>query len=283
MRKIISLFGLQDSDLNDKKLILAKIILIFLCILSVSLLISMFVLSQYALRYGLILFIVWLVSLMLASLIKRNNTKAIASIYISFLLIMILLFSLSGGGIKAHGIKLLPIVVLFAGLTMGKREIWIFGIIAALVGLFLVFAEQNNLLPRKEPLGFSPIVHWTFTVTSIFLLCFLENLSVETLRKALIKSKEELGLRIKSEETLKLRNEKLVEIAQFQSHMVRGPVASIEGLISLINFENPNAPENFEIIQKLKTATENLDSVVNQIVKKTDEINETQKEKPNIG
>lgn len=278
MQKIISLFGLQDSDLNDKKLILIKIILIFLSILTVSLLISMFVLSQYILRYSLILLIVWTISLMLASLVKRVNTKVIASIYISFLLIMIILFSWSGGGIKAHGIKLLPIVVLFAGLTMGKREIWIFGIIASLGGLFLVYAEHHDLLSRKEPLGLSPMVHWTFTITSIFLLCFLENLSVEALRKALTKSKEDLELRIKSEETLKRRNEKLVEIAQFQSHMVRGPVASMEGLINLINFDNPNDPENLELILKLKTASENMDSAIRQIVQKTKEIDDTAKE-----
>ncbi|ESU24530.1 hypothetical protein FEDK69T_09790 [Flavobacterium enshiense DK69] len=277
MQKIISFFGLQDTDLNDKRLILVKIILIFLFILSVSLFIAMFVLSQYALRYSIILFIVWTISLMLASLAKRQNVRVIASIYISFLLIMIILFSWSGGGIKAHGIKLLPIVVLFAGLTMGKREIWIFGIIAALGGLFLVFAEHNNLLTGKEPLGLSPIIHWTFTATAIFLLCFLENLSVEALRKALAKSQEELERRIKSEEALKRRNEKLIEIAQFQSHMVRGPVASIEGLINLINFDNPSDPANLEVIEKLKTATENLDSAVTQIVQKTKEIDETTK------
>lgn len=277
MQKIISFFGLQDTDLNDKRLILVKIILIFLFILSVSLFIGMFFQHRYILRYCFILSIVWTVSVILVILAKKRSVGLVSSIYISFLLLMIIIFSWSGGGIKAHGIKLLPIIVLFAGLTIGKREIWIFGIIAALGGLLLVLAEHFNLLPRKEPLGLTSFIHWIFTITSIFLLCFLENLSVEALRKALAKSQEELELRIKSEETLKHRNEKLIEISQFQSHIVRGPVASIEGLINLINFDNPNDPANFEIIQKLKTATENLDSVVTQIVQKTDEINETTK------
>ncbi|ESU29670.1 hypothetical protein FLJC2902T_01430 [Flavobacterium limnosediminis JC2902] len=192
-------------------------------------------------------------------------------------MIAIIFFSWSGGGIKAHGIKLLPIIVLFAGLTMGKKEIWIFGIIASLGGLLLVVAEHFNLLSRKEPLGLTPIIHWIFTITSIFLLCFLENLSVEKLRKALLKSQEELELRKKSEEALKQKNEKLTEIAQFQSHMVRGPVASIQGLISLINFDDPNDAINSEIIPNLKSATEELDVVIRQIVQKTNEIDEATK------
>lgn len=68
---------------------------------------------------------------------------------------------------------------------------------------------------------------------------------------------------------LKSQNEKLYEIAFLQSHQVRVPVANIQGLYSLFNFKNHADPVNVEIFEKLKTAADNLDSIIHEIVQKT--------------
>jgi signal transduction histidine kinase len=64
----------------------------------------------------------------------------------------------------------------------------------------------------------------------------------------------------------------LREIAEMQSHQVRAPIATILGLINLLNFKDPSDPNNADILIKLKAATEAFDQVIRQIVKMTNEI-----------
>jgi len=68
------------------------------------------------------------------------------------------------------------------------------------------------------------------------------------------------------------QNEKLREIAWIQSHKVRGPVASILGLASLFNYDINDHHNNIEILEKLKIATDNLDSIIKEVVDKTKNI-----------
>jgi hypothetical protein len=206
--------------------------------------------------------------------VKRGHIKPTAVFYIVFLLIMIFGFSWTGGGIRGHGMKILPVVVLLAGLTLGKKHIWVFGAIATLGGLALVMADEYKLLPVRDPLGYSPLINWIYITTSIFLLCSLENLSVETLRKALHKSSVELERRRRSEEALREKNEKLSEVAFLQSHIVRRPVANILGLIQLIRFDDIHLPQNFEVIPKLELVAIDLDMIFHQIVQQTSDIHD---------
>ena len=64
----------------------------------------------------------------------------------------------------------------------------------------------------------------------------------------------------------------LKEIGEIQSHQVRAPIATILGLVNLFNFKEPADPNNKDILLKLKTATEDFDKVIEQIVKLTNEI-----------
>jgi len=75
-----------------------------------------------------------------------------------------------------------------------------------------------------------------------------------------------------ADDILKHQYEKLYEIAFLQSHQVRGPVATILGLISLFDFDNPNESFNTDVIKYLQEATISLDKVIHMIVQKTNEI-----------
>lgn len=70
------------------------------------------------------------------------------------------------------------------------------------------------------------------------------------------------------------RNERLQEIAWIQSHKVRGPVASILGLVDLFNHNDAADPINKEIITKMKEATKSLDRIIREIVSKTSTMND---------
>ncbi len=65
------------------------------------------------------------------------------------------------------------------------------------------------------------------------------------------------------------QNTRLREIAWIQSHLVRAPVASILGLTQLCDMEDS---KNAEIIPKLKIAAEQLDNVIRDITKLTDNL-----------
>ncbi|MES2701842.1 MAG: PAS domain S-box protein [Bacteroidota bacterium] len=65
------------------------------------------------------------------------------------------------------------------------------------------------------------------------------------------------------------QNDRLREIAWIQSHKVRGPVASILGLIALLP-EDTNCEEQVvEILDRLRIATDNLDNVIKEVVNHT--------------
>ena len=65
------------------------------------------------------------------------------------------------------------------------------------------------------------------------------------------------------------QNSRLREIAQLSSHDLRGPVASILGLVSLFDEENIDFSLNNQIIENLKISAKDLDKVIHAIVKKT--------------
>ena len=58
----------------------------------------------------------------------------------------------------------------------------------------------------------------------------------------------------------------LSDIAHIQAHHVRGPVATILGLVSLFNFEDPTDPVNKEVIDGLSVVTEKLDNVIKEVI-----------------
>jgi PAS domain S-box-containing protein len=61
------------------------------------------------------------------------------------------------------------------------------------------------------------------------------------------------------------QNGKLREIAQINSHVIRRPVATILGLMGLLDKEAVNGEANLEILEHLLTATQELDVVIRHI------------------
>ena len=75
--------------------------------------------------------------------------------------------------------------------------------------------------------------------------------------------------RLTIEKTLIDQNERLKHIATLSSHDLRRPVASMLGLIDIIDKKNFSNPANLEIIEHLFTASVEIDTVIRQIVDKT--------------
>ncbi len=65
------------------------------------------------------------------------------------------------------------------------------------------------------------------------------------------------------------QNQRMHEIAQINSHVIRSPVASILGLMSLLDKEGIVGKDNIKILEHLLTSTQKLDAVIRQINEKT--------------
>lgn len=78
----------------------------------------------------------------------------------------------------------------------------------------------------------------------------------------------DISQRKRDEAQLKKQNEELIEIARKYSHEIRRPVASILGLIQLINTAEFDE-ENKEVLNLLKRTSDELDFVIRAIVLKS--------------
>jgi PAS domain S-box-containing protein len=65
------------------------------------------------------------------------------------------------------------------------------------------------------------------------------------------------------------QNDQLIEIAQMNAHETRRPVATILGLISLIDKNTIKDKDTLDILDHLETATRELDAVIKRIIYKT--------------
>jgi PAS domain S-box-containing protein len=68
------------------------------------------------------------------------------------------------------------------------------------------------------------------------------------------------------------QNTALREIAFIESHKVRGPVATIMGLEQLFNYDDLTDPVNKDIIKHMAGVTKQLDEIIREVVKKSNEI-----------
>ncbi|MDO3628449.1 PAS domain S-box protein [Mucilaginibacter sp. BT774] len=75
--------------------------------------------------------------------------------------------------------------------------------------------------------------------------------------------------RLKTEEALIEQNERLKNIASLSSHELRRPVASMIGLLNILDRDNFSNPENKQIMDHLHTVTQEIDEVIRLIVNKT--------------
>jgi len=72
-------------------------------------------------------------------------------------------------------------------------------------------------------------------------------------------------------ETLLVQNKELKKIAYLQSHIVRAPLANIQGIVNLLD-ENRFTDEDREYIGLLKTAAAQLDGIIREIVDRAIEV-----------
>jgi PAS domain S-box-containing protein len=79
----------------------------------------------------------------------------------------------------------------------------------------------------------------------------------------------DITARLNTEKALMNQNERLRHIASLSSHELRRPVASMLGLMNVMDRNNISNPDNKQIIEHLYTVTQEIDEVIRLIVNKT--------------
>jgi PAS domain S-box-containing protein len=72
--------------------------------------------------------------------------------------------------------------------------------------------------------------------------------------------------RLKTEQELLKQNKRIRNMASLSSHELRRPVASMLGLINIMDRENPHNPENKQIMDYLQIVSTEIDEVIRTIV-----------------
>jgi PAS domain S-box-containing protein len=90
--------------------------------------------------------------------------------------------------------------------------------------------------------------------------------------KAVIILANDVTERLKHLEAIEKQNRQLREIAYTQSHIVRAPLARIMGLVNIVLSGNVTEKEKSEMLHFLQEAANEMDTVIRDIVSKTDQI-----------
>ncbi len=120
--------------------------------------------------------------------------------------------------------------------------------------IYTVVNESVDPLTKETlsfEISFNPIFQANGLITGIG--CFARNITQ----------------RLKTEKAIVDQNERLRHIASLTSHELRRPVASMLGLISIMDRQNFYNPDNKEIIEHLFTVGNEIDEVIRLIVDKT--------------
>lgn len=72
-----------------------------------------------------------------------------------------------------------------------------------------------------------------------------------------------------AQEELVKQNSKLAELAWFESHKLRAPIARVLGLLNVINVDDPHHPQNAIVLEHLRETGIELDALVRQLSSKT--------------
>ena len=80
---------------------------------------------------------------------------------------------------------------------------------------------------------------------------------------------EDISNLVKLQNELSLKAHQLELISWKNSHMVRGPIASIIGLVNLIE-EEITSPHNRQVFEYIKQVLEKLNSVIREIITEAD-------------
>jgi len=129
---------------------------------------------------------------------------------------------------------------------------------------------QISSLKEKQKHEESAIYIISIGLLLLIIAIILRSLRKYSKRNRLLAKERKRHLRLIEKQVAHIKEQSLVlrEISHMQAHDVRGPVASILGLVELFNYNDPSDPTNKVVIEGITSVTKDLDEAVKEVIKK---------------
>lgn len=131
--------------------------------------------------------------------------------------------------------------------------------------------SQRDLEMKDKDIKIEKLKSTIFIVGIVFLLIIVA-VGILKLRSQIRHNRTLASEKQAHLEHIEVQDNTLKDIAYIQSHYVRGPVTTILGLSQLFNYDNPEDPQNKELMAGIASAAEKLDETVTAVVNKENSI-----------
>jgi diguanylate cyclase (GGDEF)-like protein/PAS domain S-box-containing protein len=263
MKHIFSLPTLADERKTQTAHLLHVLLWTFILAVSVMIL-MLFLLPEITMRELLLIGTVDSSSILLLILTRRGYTRLVSWLVVLQLWVITTALASTGGGIHNPAVTLYLIVVLIAGLTLGRRVGLIIAGCCLLTELVLVHAEQTDIL-LPSLVNHSALTIWVSHTWAMIIIVSLQYFAASTVSGLFDRIYGELGERKRVEEKLRKSEEKYrlsfenisdVMITMDSDYRISNVSPSVESILqykpeTLINrpisdLKNIFTPESFQ-------------------------------------
>jgi PAS domain S-box-containing protein len=165
-------------------------------------------------RYSVLTLLVLATSFASIIAARKGRIQTASLILVVSLWMAVIAGSFSNGGVGSSIFLGIVVLIFITGMLLGDRAGFIAALASLIAGLLMVLAETRGIIPPWEGNSFSRLLSYAFFIVMIMIF---QRISSRTLRNALRKSQAELAERLRTEQALRLSEERYRLISSVSS------------------------------------------------------------------
>lgn len=256
MKKWFTIPEFNDEENNNRAYQLTILLLLINITLFIDHTVLMFTHSQLYIRWISTSAFIFAASLFLFWLLKKGQSLAASYMFIGFCWIINFGLVWTAGGIKAPEVNNFIFMIFISGYLLGTRAGLIMIALTSVAEFFLVYAENNGLLPATTLKydGYSLLVE---NLIFLCIIAYIHYSFTQKIQTALTKATKELKERINTESKLKSSNRFLIKAQK------TGKIGTFE--LDLINDTWTCSENLYELLGIVKGGIQNFNAWLNHI------------------
>lgn len=232
LKQIITSSNFEDVDQQAISRLLAIFFWTIIISKNLGLLIFALTSPEQTIRPLLTILIIDALFILMLILINHGKERLINTLSIGVTWLVITVFALTGGGMRAPSVIGYIVLTFLAGIPLGGWGIFGVAVLSGASGLGMAYLESAGLLPVPAA-GYIPYTFWLVETTYLIILVILQYTSSQMTKASLQRAKTELAEHIKTEQTL-AESER-----RFRALIERSPVAICVIRELVILYANP--------------------------------------------
>jgi PAS domain S-box-containing protein len=220
----------EDAEKTATAQLLYAVIVIDVTLCLIFLLPFVFISPGDIGRYILLTVIVLVTSYASVVFARWGRIRTASLILVVSLWIAVIAGSVSNGGVGSSIFLGIVVLIFITGMLLGDWAGFIAATASLIAGLLMVFAETRGIIPPVEGNSFSRLLSYAFFIAMIMVF---QRISSRTLRNALRKSQAELAERLRTEQALRLSEERYRLISSVSSDYMFSTKLGEDGILHL--------------------------------------------------